>query len=172
MSGPRVVLVGPPGAGKTSVGRIVARALGVSFRDTDEDVSQAFGKPIPDIFVDDGEAAFRDAEHVAVVAALAGHDGVLALGGGAVQNPEIRALLAAPTVAFLDVSLSAAVERVGLARDRPLLLGSPRSVLKQLMDRRRPMYEEVATVTVDTSECTVDEVAHAVLAAVRQAEHA
>lgn len=171
MSGPQIVLVGPPGAGKSSVGRVVARALGVSFRDTDADVSDSFGKPISEIFVDDGEEAFREAEQSAVVAALSEHDGVLALGGGAVQNPLTRARLRSATVAFLDVSLAAAVERVGLARDRPLLLGSPRSQLKQLMDRRRPMYDEVATITVDTSELSIDETAQAVLAAVARADH-
>lgn len=171
MSGPQIVLVGPPGAGKSSVGRVVARALGVSFRDTDADVSDSFGKPISEIFVDDGEEAFREAEQSAVAAALSEHDGVLALGGGAVQNPLTRARLRSATVAFLDVSLAAAVERVGLARDRPLLLGSPRSQLKQLMDRRRPMYDEVATITVDTSELSIDETAQAVLAAVARADH-
>lgn len=170
MSGPQIVLVGPPGAGKSSVGRVVARALGVSFRDTDADVSDSFGKPISEIFVDDGEEAFREAEQSAVAAALSEHDGVLALGGGAVQNPLTRARLRSATVAFLDVSLAAAVERVGLARDRPLLLGSPRSQLKQLMDRRRPMYDEVATITVDTSELSIDETAQAVLAAVARAD--
>jgi shikimate kinase len=163
MSGPRVVLVGPPGAGKSSVGERLAATLGVPFRDTDTDVADATGKSIAEIFVDDGEQAFRDLERQAVATSLVEHEGVLALGGGAVTSPEVRASLVGHTVVFLDVSLSVAVERVGLARDRPLLLGSPRSQLKQLMDRRRPWYEQVAVATVDTSATTVDQVVDDVL---------
>jgi shikimate kinase len=158
MSGPVVVLVGPPGAGKSSVGEALAQALGVTFRDTDVDVERAAGKPIADIFVDDGEAAFREAEQHAVATALHEHEGVLALGGGAVQDAQTRRRLAGHTVVFLDVTLSAAVQRVGLARDRPLLLGSPRAQLKLLMDARRPLYAEVSDVVVDTSNRSVAQV--------------
>jgi shikimate kinase len=118
---------------------------------------------VADVFVTDGEATFRAAERAAVRTALAEHDGVLCLGGGAVTDPGTRADLAEATVVFLDVSLSEAVSRVGLARDRPLLLGSPRAQLKTLMERRRPLYVEVATTTVDTSERTVEDVVGAVL---------
>ncbi len=166
---PVLVLIGPPGAGKSSVGRAVADALRTSFRDTDADVETSLGKTIPAVFVDDGETAFRAAERAAVETALGEHTGVLALGGGAVQDETTRASLAGHVVVFLDVSLSAAVERVGLARDRPLLLGSPRSQLKQLMDRRRPVYEQMATATVDTSELSVPEAAEAVLEAMGEA---
>lgn len=166
MSGPKVVLVGAPGAGKTTVGRLVAAALGVSFRDTDADVESAAGKPVSEIFVDDGEPAFRALERAAVAAALAGHDGVLALGGGAVVAPETRALLAGHPVVFLDVSLTDAARRVGFNRDRPLLLGNPRAQLLRLMQARRPLYEEVATATVDAGG-DAQAVAAAVLAAVR-----
>ncbi len=160
---PLVVLVGPPGAGKSTTGHALATTLGVPYRDTDDDVEAALGKTVADIFVTDGEAAFRAAERVAVRDALAEHDGVLCLGGGAVTDPETRDDLAGQTVVFLDVSLSAAVSRVGLARDRPLLLGSPRAQLKALMEQRRALYAEVATTTVDTSERTVDDVVAAVL---------
>jgi shikimate kinase len=159
-----VVLVGPPGAGKTAVGEAIAAARGVAFRDTDADIAQTLGKSIPEVFVDEGEAVFRAAERAAVATALAEHDGVLALGGGAVTDATTRQGLSGHTVAFLDVSLTDAVARVGLARDRPLLLGSPRSQLKQLMDARRPLYDEVATVVVDTSGASVDAVADRVLA--------
>jgi shikimate kinase len=163
--GPRVVLVGPPGAGKSTTGRLVAAGLGVGFRDTDADVEAAVGKPISEIFVDDGEAAFRVLETAAVAAALDAHDGVLSLGGGAVMSEETRARLAGRFVVFLDVSLADAVRRVGLNRDRPLLLGSPRSQLMRLMDARRPLYLEVARVVVDASAGPPPTVAAAVLAA-------
>lgn len=159
MTRPVVVLVGPPGSGKTSVGHAVAQVLGQPLRDTDEDVAAEMGKPIPDIFVTDGEAAFRAAEREAVHVALREHEGVLALGGGAVLDPDTRARLGTHAVVFLDVSLAVAVARVGLARDRPLLLGSPRAQLKRLMDERRALYEQVATACIDTSERSVDDVA-------------
>lgn len=162
MTGPVVVLVGPPGAGKSSIGSAAADLLGVPFRDTDDDVAEAAGASIAEIFVNDGEATFRAAERAAVAAALVEHEGVLALGGGAVLDADTRSLLARHTVVFLDVSLSAAVDRVGLARDRPLLLGSPRSQLKQLMDARRPLYEQVSIATLDTSDHSVDQLAAAV----------
>lgn len=164
-SGPRAVLVGPPGAGKSSVGRVLAERWGVTFRDTDDDVAASLGSSIPDIFIEQGEAAFRAAERQAVARALVEHDGVLALGGGAVLDPQTRAALQGRPVVFLDVSLAAAVPRVGLGRDRPLLLGSPRSQLKSLMDARRPVYLEVAQVVVDTSDLDADQAAVAVATA-------
>jgi shikimate kinase len=157
------VLVGPPGAGKSTVGRALAARWGVGFRDTDDDVAAALGATIAEIFVDQGEAVFRAAEAAAVRAALDEHDGVLALGGGAVLDAGTRQALDGHPVVFLEVSLSAAVPRVGLNRDRPLLLESPRAQLKALMDARRPLYLQVATVTVDTSDASlpavVDQVA-------------
>ena len=160
---PRVVLVGAPGAGKTTVGRLLAKSLGVGFRDTDDDVERTAGKPISDIFLDDGEPAFRALERAAVAEALAGHDGVLALGGGAVTDPDTRSLLTDHRVVFLDVGLADAASRIGLNRDRPLLLGNPRAHLKRQLDERRPLYVEVATVTVDTAGRTPQQVAEEVL---------
>ncbi len=153
------MLVGPPGAGKTTVGRKLATYLGVSFRDTDADVAELAGAPVSDIFIDEGEAAFRAYEHKAVAAALAEHDGVLALGGGAVLDAETRALLKDQRVVFLDVEIADAARRVGFARDRPLLLGNPRAQWMRLMKERRPYYDEVATVTVMTSGKTAARVA-------------
>ncbi len=144
-------------------------ALTVKHILTDDDVVSALGKPVADIFVTDGETAFRAAERAAVRAALAEHDGVLCLGGGAVTDADTRSDLAGVPVVFLDVSLSEAVSRVGLARDRPLLLGSPRAQLKALMEQRRPLYTEVATSRVDTSERPVDDVVAAVLDALEAA---
>lgn len=165
--GPRLVLVGPPGAGKTTVGRLVAKQLGVGFRDTDADVERVAGKPISEIFVDDGEPAFRALERAAVATALAEHDGVLALGGGAVVDAATRALLRGHQVVFLDVGLADAVARVGLNRDRPLLLDSPRAQLKRLLDERRPHYLEVAAVVVDTASQPPETIAQEVAAHAR-----
>ncbi len=156
---PIVVLVGPPGAGKSTVGRKLATNLGVGFRDTDADVAELAGAPVADIFIDEGEAAFRAYEHQAVATALAEHDGVLALGGGSVLDADTRALLKDQRVVFLDVEIADAARRVGFARDRPLLLGNPRGQWLRLMKERRPFYDEVATVTVTTSGRTAARVA-------------
>jgi shikimate kinase len=156
---PRVVLVGPMGAGKTTVAALLAEAWGVTARDTDHDVEATAGKPISEIFVDDGEEHFRALERAAVAAALASHDGVLALGGGAVLAAETRALLAGHRVVFLRVGLSDAVKRVGLGVGRPLLLGNVRSRIKTLLDERTAIYEEVATHVVDTDGRTPEEIA-------------
>lgn len=162
---PRAVLVGPPGAGKTTVGREVARALGVAFRDTDHDIELSAGKPISEIFVDDGEEEFRRLEAKAVAAALAEHSGVLALGGGAVLSSETRAALGSQTVIYLAVEMAAASSRVGLARDRPVLALNPRAMLHKLLAERDPLYAEVATSRVQTDDKPIHAVAAEVLAA-------
>ena len=162
---PRVVLVGPPGSGKSAVGRRLAERLGLPFRDTDSDVEADQGRSIADIFVDEGEGAFRALESAAVAAALADHGGVLALGGGAVLDPQTRQLLRGLPVVYLEVSIADAAKRIGLNRDRPLLVGNPRGQWIRLMDDRRGLYEEVATVTVSTDGVTADEAADRVLAA-------
>jgi shikimate kinase len=156
---PVVVLVGAMGAGKTTVGALLAQAWGVSARDTDADVEAVAGKPIAEIFVDDGEAAFRALERVAVADALAEHDGVLSLGGGAVVDVDTRAALAGHHVVFLRVGLAEAVKRVGLGTSRPMLLGNVRSRIKALLDERTPIYESVATESVDTDGRTPEDVA-------------
>ena len=154
----RVVLVGPMGAGKSTVGALLADAWGVTARDTDADIEALEGRSISDIFVDSGEAHFRDLERKAVAEAVATHDGVLSLGGGAVLDAGTRDLLAGHTVVFLKVGLAEAVKRVGLGSSRPLLLGNVRSRIKALLDERTPVYESVATLTVDTDGRTPEDV--------------
>ena len=164
---PVCVLVGPPGAGKTTTGVTLAELLGVAFTDTDAVIERTAGKSIPDIFVDDGEAAFRALERTAVAETLESFDGVLALGGGAILDERTRAALAGHTVVFLSVELADAVKRVGLGAGRPLLSINPRATLKHLMEQRRPLYAEVATHTVATDGRTPAEVAAEVAAAVK-----
>jgi shikimate kinase len=156
---PVAVLVGPPGAGKTTVGQAVAELLGAEFADTDALIEVTAGKPIPDIFFDDGEPAFRALERTAIDGALGSFEGVLALGGGSILDERTRAALAGHTVVFLSVELSDAVKRVGLGAGRPLLAINPRATLKYLMDERRPLYASVATHTVATDARTPDEIA-------------
>ena len=158
-AGPRVVLVGPMGAGKSTVAALLAAAYGVAARDTDADVAQQEGTTVQEIFVEHGEAHFRELERRAVAAALAEHDGVLALGGGAVLDPRTRQLLAGHRVVFLRVGLADAVKRVGLGTGRPLLLGNVRARMKAMLDERTPVYESVATHVVDTDGRGPDDVA-------------
>jgi shikimate kinase len=160
-----IVLIGPMGSGKTTVGGLVAERLGTAVRDTDHDVEATAGREISEIFVDDGEAVFRALERAAVAEALATHDGVLALGGGAVLDPESRDLLAGHDVVFLRVGLSDAVKRVGLGTSRPLLLGNVRGRIKTLLDERTPVYESVATLTVETDGREPQEIADEIVAA-------
>ena len=163
---PVVVLVGAPGAGKSTIGRRAARELGVDFVDTDALIEEQAGKPISAIFVDEGEVAFRELEEQVVADALRGHDGVLALGGGAVLSERTRAHLVGQPVVWLRVSLNDAARRVGMNTARPLLLGNVRGQLKSLLDARTPLYEEVATVVVDTTGRKVRDVVAEVVTAV------
>jgi shikimate kinase len=162
---PVCVLVGPPGSGKTTIGQLLAGALGVPFRDTDADIEQAAGTPIRDIFLDHGEPHFRTLEQAAVAAALASWHGVLALGGGAVLAEPTRAALAGHTVVFLSVELPDAIKRVGLGQGRPLLTVNPRATLRHQLELRRPLYQQVATLTVVTDDRTPEQVAAEILAA-------
>ena len=165
---PRVVLVGPMGAGKTTVADLLGARWGVSVRDTDH-VEAAAGKSISEIFVDEGEAGFRARERAAVAAALEAHPGVLALGGGAVLDPTTREALRGHRVVFLEVGVSDAVKRVGLGITRPMLVGNMRARLKALLEERLPIYREVASITVHTDGRAPEDVADEVARLVEQA---
>ncbi|MFD4033859.1 3-dehydroquinate synthase [Streptomyces sp. NPDC058637] len=171
MSGPLIVLVGPMGAGKSTVGELLAESLGTTYRDTDADVVATAGKEISEIFFDEGEEHFRALERQAVRDALALHTGVLSLGGGAVLDEETRTLLAGHPVVYLSMDVDEAVRRVGLNTARPLLAVNPRRQWRELMDARRHLYEEVARTTVATDERTPEEVARAILDALELPEH-
>lgn len=145
-----VVLVGPMGVGKSTVGQMLADRLGVGYRDTDDDIVAEQGRTIAEIFVDEGEPAFRAIEKQAVHRALAEHDGVLALGGGAILDADTRALLAGQRVAYLSMDVEEAVKRTGLNAARPLLAVNPRKQWRELMEARRHLYEGVATAVVAT----------------------
>lgn len=167
---PLVVLVGPMGVGKSTVGQLLAERLGVAYRDTDDDIVAEQGRAIAEIFVDEGESAFRAIEKRAVRTALAGHDGVLALGGGAILDADTRALLAGQRVVYLSMDVEEAVKRTGLNAARPLLAVNPRKQWRELMEARRNLYEEVATAVVATDGRTPEEVTRAALDALELKE--
>lgn len=155
---PMAVIIGAPGAGKTTVGRRLAEALDVTFCDTDQVISHAAGKSIPDIFVEDGEQEFRRRERLAVVEALGTEEGVVSLGGGAVTDASIREALEDHRVIWLRVSVSQAAARVGLTGARPLLMGNVRGRLVTLLEERTPLYEEVADIVIDTDGRSVEDI--------------
>jgi shikimate kinase len=162
-----MVIVGPPGAGKTTVGRVLARRLGVEFTDVDALLVERAGKPIADIFLQDGEDVFRAMEREVVAEALAGTDGVLALGGGSVLAAQTRERLRGHRVVYLTVGLADGLRRTGMSTARPLLAGvNPRATFKALLDARAPLYREVATVEIETDRRSANQVARAVLVAV------
>ncbi|SNX57042.1 shikimate kinase [Streptomyces sp. TLI_55] len=160
---PRVVLVGPMGVGKSTVGQLLAERLGVGYRDTDDDIVAAQGRTIAEIFVDEGESAFRAIEKAAVLRALAEHDGVLALGGGSILDEDTRASLAGMPVVYLSMDVEEAVKRTGLNTARPLLAVNPRKQWRELMEARRHLYEGIATAVVATDGRTPEEVTEAAL---------
>jgi shikimate kinase len=148
---PRAVVIGPPGSGKSTIGRRLAVALGVPWHDTDDAIEALAGRSISDIFVERGEPHFRELERAEVRRALADQDGVVSLGGGAPLDPEVQAALAGHTVVFLDVGIADAARRIGFDASRPLLMVNPRATWTRMMTERRPTYERLATHRVDTA---------------------
>ena len=153
-----IVLVGVPGAGKTTVGKLLAKNLGMIFFDSDQVIESRAGKSVSDIFTQDGEPAFRKLEHDVIVELLDSSNVVLALGGGSLGNDETRAKVKKATTVWLVTGLAQAVDRVGMNRNRPLLLGNVRGQLADLMTAREPLYKEVAAIAVDTSKLIPSEV--------------
>jgi shikimate kinase len=149
---PAAIMIGPPGAGKTTVGALVAGLLGLDFVDTDTVIEQAAGKPVSDIFVQDGEDAFRALERRAAAHLIGSHPGVLALGGGAILDSGTRELLAGRRVVYLETGFVSAVHRTGLDAPRPLLFGNPRARMKTLLEERLPVYAGLAWITVPTDD--------------------
>jgi len=166
MSAPVAILIGPPGAGKTTVGRLLAGLLEAEFLDTDDVVEEAAGKPVSDIFISDGEAVFRGLEREAVARTVASHRGILALGGGAVMDPGARQLLAGQWVVYLETGFAAAAHRTGLDAPRPLLIGNPRTRMRELLAERLPVYEGLAWVTVSTDDRAPQEIADEIAATI------
>jgi shikimate kinase len=160
------VLIGPPGAGKSTVGPLLAALLGAEFAETDAMVEHVAGKPVSDIFISDGEPAFRALERAAVAQALASYPGIVALGGGAVMDPATQQLLVGHRVVYLQTGFPAAVQRVGLDSPRPLLLRNPRARMRELLAERLPVYEALAQITVATDDRDPQEIADEIAAAV------
>ncbi|WP_404382300.1 shikimate kinase [Knoellia locipacati] len=163
---PALVLIGPPGSGKTTIGTALATELGVPFHDTDAAIEADQGCSISDIFVLDGEPAFRALERAEVARAVSAETGVVALGGGAPMDDETQAVLEGHVVVFLDVGIADAAKRVGFDASRPLLAINPRAAWTKLMNERRPTYERLATHRVDTAGRAVDEVVAEIVATV------
>ena len=162
-----MVLVGPPGAGKTTVGRVLARRLEVEFTDVDALIVERAGKSISDMFLQDGEDAFRALERQVVAEALTATDGVLALGGGSVLAAQTRERLRGHRVVHLKVGVTDGLRRTGMSTARPLLAGvNPRATFRALLEARAPLYREVASVEVDTDRRSANQVVRAVLEAI------
>ena len=158
--GPNLVLIGPPGAGKSSIGRQLSRALNLSFTDTDSLIEVKTGKKISEIFVEDGEPFFRKLERDIVLETLENQEGVIALGGGSILDSDVADKLKSmkEKIIYLDVSISNAAPRVGFNKDRPLLAVNPRQQWLALMEKRKPIYERLAGMKVSTDNRKPSEV--------------
>ena len=162
--GPVAVLIGPPGAGKSAVGPLLAELLGTSFRDTDADIAAATGQLVSDIFIEQGEPAFRQLEREATARALREHGGVLALGSGAVLDADLQPRLEGLPVVYLAADFGTVAQRTGLDRPRVVIPGNPRGRLRTMLEERRPLYERLASVTVQTDDLDPAELADQIAA--------
>lgn len=167
---PRLVLIGPPGAGKSTIGRLVAGELGEPFTDVDRLIEQRTGREISDIFIEQGEQAFRALERATCAEVCSNATGVVSLGGGAVLDPETEADLRPLRTIFLDVAIADAAGRVGFSQSRPLLALNPRAQWTEMMTGRRPIYARIADARVDTASRAVAEVTAEVIAALTALE--
>jgi len=156
----KVILIGPPGAGKSTIGNALAKKMQVKFADTDALIEAKLAKKISDIFVDLGEPFFREQELIVLAEVLTSDNGVISLGGGAPISLPAQELLreSGATVIFLDISLGKAAARVGFNRDRPLLMGNPRAQWTELMNSRRPIYESLATAVIPVDDRSINEI--------------
>lgn len=166
---PRIILIGPMGSGKTTVGQLIADSLQLPFRDTDHVIEERSGKSISDIFLDEGEEFFRALEKKVLRDELLSDNSVLALGGGAAISIDAQSALRAiaSPVVYLDVSLSTVAPRIGFNRDRPLLLHNPRGQWQTLMEARRPIYESIADIVIDVNDKSETEVVNQILEALK-----
>jgi shikimate kinase len=153
------VLIGPPGAGKSAVGPLVASRLGVGFRDTDADVGAAAGKPVGDIFVEDGEPVFREMERAVVARSLESSRGIVALGSGAVLDADVRRQISGLAVVYLEAGFATVARRTGFDRPRVVVPGNPRGMLRSMLEERRAVYAQLATLTITTDELSPEEIA-------------
>jgi shikimate kinase len=166
---PRIILIGPMGSGKTTIGQLIADSLQIPFRDTDHVIEEKSGKSISDIFLDEGEESFRALEKKVLRDELLSDNTILALGGGAPISIDAQSALRAiaSPVVYLDVSLSTVAPRIGFNRDRPLLLHNPRGQWQTLMEARRPIYESIADIVIDVNDKSETEVVDQILGALK-----
>ena len=168
---PRVILIGPMGSGKTTIGSLLAEKLGLAFRDTDHLIEEREEKPVSQIFLDQGEDVFRAIEKRVLRDELLTDGTVLSLGGGAPISIDAQSALRATSsyIIFLDISLSTVVPRIGFNRDRPLLLNNPRGQWQTLMEARRPIYEALADVTINVDDKSEEEIVTIALSSLEEA---
>ena len=167
---PNLIIIGPPGAGKSSVGRQLGKVMQIPFSDTDKIIEERTGKKIAEIFLEDGEPIFRKIEREVVLAEIAKEDGILALGGGSILDSEVDKELSKlkSRVIYLEVSISNAAPRVGFNTDRPLLAVNPRQQWMALMEKRRPIYERLAGHKVSTDNKKPSEVVNEIQGLIRK----
>lgn len=166
---PRVILIGPMGSGKTTIGQLLAAKWNIPFRDTDHVIEELSGKTVSDIFLEDGEDEFRILEKKVLRQELLSDETVLALGGGAPISVDAQSALRAiaSPVIYLDISLATVAPRIGFNRDRPLLLHNPRGQWQTLMEARRPIYEAIADTIIDVNDKSESEIVNRILEVVK-----